>query len=121
MSDGVSAQQALADLKSRPSHASSTIDSTVRPNPLAVALIGAGVAWLLTGSRRRMMEEHPLAAGAVGFMLGVAAGAALPRTVSENRPERDRLMDEAARDFRSERERATQFTASTGQTRGTAP
>lgn len=59
----------------------------------------------------RALEEHPLVAGAVAFALGAAAAVMLPRTEAEDRAfggERDRLMDEAARLLRSERERAMQ-------------
>ncbi len=59
----------------------------------------------------RALEEHPLVAGAVAFALGAAAAVMLPRTDAEDQAfggERDRLMDEAARLLRSERERAMQ-------------
>ncbi len=59
----------------------------------------------------RALEEHPLVAGAVAFALGAAAAVMLPRTDAEDRAfggERDRLMDEAARLLRTERERAMQ-------------
>jgi hypothetical protein len=65
----------------------------------------------------RAMEEHPLVAGAVGFALGAAVAAVLPSTEVENRTfgsERDRLMDDAARMFRQERERAMQIAGSLG-------
>jgi len=65
----------------------------------------------------RAMEEHPLVAGAVGFALGAAVGAMLPSTDMENRTfgaERDRLMDDAARMLRQERERAMGIAGSIG-------
>jgi ElaB/YqjD/DUF883 family membrane-anchored ribosome-binding protein/uncharacterized protein YoxC len=46
----------------------------------------------------RMLEENPLAVGAVALALGVAVGMALPSTPHEDRmlgPARDRLMDQA--------------------------
>ena len=64
------------------------------------------------------MEEHPLVAGAVAFALGAAVAAALPSTDMENRTfgaERDRLLDDAARMLRQERERAMQIAGSLGQ------
>jgi ElaB/YqjD/DUF883 family membrane-anchored ribosome-binding protein len=57
----------------------------------------------------RMIEEHPIAAGAVALAFGAALGAALPRTRTEDRyfgEESDRLMHEAASMFRAERDRA---------------
>lgn len=66
----------------------------------------------------RTMEEHPLVAGAVAFALGAAVAAALPSTEVENRTfgaERDRLLDEAARMLRQERDRAMQIAGSLGQ------
>jgi vacuolar-type H+-ATPase subunit H len=60
----------------------------------------------------RALEEHPLVAGAVAFALGAAAAVMLPRTEAEDRAfggERDRLMEEAARLLRTERERAMQI------------
>lgn len=63
----------------------------------------------------RMMEEHPLVAGAVAFALGAAVAAALPRTDAEDRAfgaERDRLMDEAARLFAAEKDRALRIAGS---------
>ncbi len=66
----------------------------------------------------RMMEEHPLVAGAVAFAVGAAVGALLPRTEMEDRAfgaERDRLMDEAARLLRAERERAASLAGSLGE------
>lgn len=65
----------------------------------------------------RMMEEHPLVSGAIAFALGAAAGAALPGTEVENRTfgaERDRLMDDAARVLRQERETAMRVAGSVG-------
>jgi hypothetical protein len=67
----------------------------------------------------QMMEEHPLVAGAVAFALGAAVGAALPSTEVENRTfgaERDRLMDDAARLLRQERETAMRVASSVGST-----
>src|SRR5262249_30721145 len=46
----------------------------------------------------RMMDETPLAVGAVALAVGVAVGLALPGTPHEDRmlgPARDRLMDQA--------------------------
>jgi len=67
----------------------------------------------------QMMEEHPLVAGAVAFALGAAVGAALPSTDVENRTfgaERDRLMNDAARLLRQERETAMRVAGSVGST-----
>lgn len=66
----------------------------------------------------RAMEEHPLVTGAVAFALGAAVAAALPSTEVENRTfgaERDRLLEDAARMLRQERERAMQIAGSLGQ------
>jgi len=66
----------------------------------------------------RSMEEHPIVAGAVGFALGAGVAALLPSTEVENRTfgaERDRLMEDAARLLRQERERAMQIAGSLGQ------
>lgn len=55
LSDRVSvdhlAREALETIKTHAGSYTSSIDSAVRGNPLATALIGAGVAWLLIGSR----------------------------------------------------------------------
>lgn len=55
LSDRVSvdhlAREALGAIKSHAGTYTSTIDTAVRANPLATALIGAGVAWLLLGNR----------------------------------------------------------------------
>jgi acyl-CoA reductase-like NAD-dependent aldehyde dehydrogenase len=64
------------------------------------------------------VEDHPIVAGAVGFALGAAVAAVLPSTEVENRTfgaERDRLLDEAARLLRQERERAMQIAGELGQ------
>jgi ElaB/YqjD/DUF883 family membrane-anchored ribosome-binding protein len=66
----------------------------------------------------RAVEDHPIVAGAVGFALGAAVAAVLPSTEVENRTfgaERDRLLDEAARLLRQERERAMQIAGELGQ------
>lgn len=66
----------------------------------------------------RVLEEHPIVAGAVAFALGAAVAAALPRTDVEDRAfgeERDRLMGDAARLLREERGRAMQIAGSLGQ------
>lgn len=66
----------------------------------------------------RTLEDHPLVVGAVGFALGAAVGALLPSTDMENRTfgaERDRLMDDAARMLRQERERAMGIAGSVGE------
>lgn len=66
----------------------------------------------------RMMEDHPLVAGAVAFALGAAVAAALPRTDIEDRTfgaDRDRLMDEAGRMLAAERSRAMEIAGSLGQ------
>lgn len=62
------------------------------------------------GSREveRMINEHPLVAGAVALAVGAAVAAALPRTRAEDRTfgcESDRLMAAAANLLREERER----------------
>jgi ElaB/YqjD/DUF883 family membrane-anchored ribosome-binding protein len=65
----------------------------------------------------QLMEEHPIVAGAVAFALGAAVGAALPSTDVENRTfgaERDRLMNDAARLLRQERETAMRVASSVG-------
>lgn len=57
LSDRVSvdnlARDALNTVKSYAGSYTSTVDGAVRSNPLAVALIGAGVAWLTLGGRLR--------------------------------------------------------------------
>lgn len=57
LSDRVSvdnlAKEALGVLKGHAGSATSTIDHAVRANPLAVALIGAGVAWMFLGPKVR--------------------------------------------------------------------
>jgi hypothetical protein len=66
----------------------------------------------------RALEEHPIVAGTVAFALGAAAGAAFSSTDFENRTfgsERDKLLDEASRLLRQERERAMQIAGSLGQ------
>ncbi|WP_210528391.1 DUF3618 domain-containing protein [Rubellimicrobium arenae] len=47
------AKEALGMLKSHAGSATSTIDHAVRANPLAVALIGAGIAWMFVGPRMK--------------------------------------------------------------------
>jgi gas vesicle protein len=72
-------------------------------------------AWRNPG---QTLEDHPLVAGAIGFAVGAAVGAMIPSTEVENRTfgaERDRLMDDAARMLRQERERAMQIAGSLGQ------
>ena len=57
----------------------------------------------------RLVEDHPLIAGGVALALGAALAAALPRTRIEDRTfgsESDRLMAEAARLLRQERDMA---------------
>lgn len=55
LSDRVSvdnlAKEALGMLRSRAGSATTTIDHAVRANPVAAALIGAGVAWMFLGPR----------------------------------------------------------------------
>ncbi|WP_176559342.1 DUF3618 domain-containing protein [Rubellimicrobium roseum] len=55
LSDRVSvdnlAKEALGMLKSHAGSATHTIDHAVRANPLAVALIGAGIAWMFVGPK----------------------------------------------------------------------
>ncbi len=57
LSDRVSvdnlAKEALGMITSRAGAYTSTIDTAVRANPLALALIGAGVAWMVLGPRGR--------------------------------------------------------------------
>lgn len=56
----------------------------------------------------RLIEEHPMIAGVVGLAVGAAFAASLPRTATEDRvfgSESDRLMDEAGRLLRQERDR----------------
>lgn len=63
------------------------------------------------------LEDHPLAVGSIGFAIGALAGALLPSTEVENRTlgaERDRMMDDAARLFRQERERAVAIAGNLG-------
>lgn len=58
----------------------------------------------------RLIEDHPLVAGGVALALGAALAVALPRTRIEDRTfgsESDRLMAEAARLLRQERDLAT--------------
>jgi ElaB/YqjD/DUF883 family membrane-anchored ribosome-binding protein len=74
LSDRVSvehmASEALGMLKSHAGSATTTVDRLMRENPLAVALIGAGVAWLLLGKRPGS------GAGSGASQAGAAAGAA---------------------------------------------
>jgi hypothetical protein len=57
LSDRVSvdnlAKEALGMIKTHAGTATSSIDHVVRANPLAVALIGAGVAWMFLGNKVR--------------------------------------------------------------------
>ncbi|MEZ5779803.1 MAG: DUF3618 domain-containing protein [Paracoccaceae bacterium] len=56
----------------------------------------------------RLIEDHPLVAGAVALALGAALAAALPRTRKEDQvfgDQSDRLMEEANRLLHRERER----------------
>ena len=57
LSDRVSvdhlAREALGTIKSYAGSYTSTLDTAVRGNPVAVALVGAGLAWLLLGNRMR--------------------------------------------------------------------
>lgn len=58
---------------------------------------------------RRLIEERPLVAGALGMALGAAVGAALPHTETEDRlfgQDRDRLMARARDVLRDEKNRA---------------
>lgn len=56
----------------------------------------------------KLIEEKPLAAGAIGMAIGAAVGAALPRTAMEDRlfgQERDRLLARAQEALQHERAR----------------
>ncbi len=58
----------------------------------------------------RLINEHPMIAGAVAMALGAAFAAALPRTRTEDRAfgeDRDRLMERAAALLKEERGRMT--------------
>lgn len=57
----------------------------------------------------KMIEDHPMATAGIALALGVAVGAALPRTRTEDKilgPERDRLLAETRRMLAEERLRA---------------
>jgi hypothetical protein len=57
-----------------------------------------------------LVEQQPLAVGAIGVALGAALGALLPRTETEDRwvgPARDRLRDGAVQTGREQYEKAT--------------
>ncbi len=57
----------------------------------------------------QMIEDHPMAAAGIALAIGVAVGAALPRTRTEDQilgPERDRLLGETRRLLAEERLRA---------------
>lgn len=57
----------------------------------------------------QMIEDHPMATAGIALALGVAVGAALPRTRTEDKiigPERDRLLAETRRMLAEERLRA---------------
>lgn len=63
-----------------------------------------------TRNAGRLIEDHPMVAGAIALAMGAVLAAVLPRTQIEDRSfgsERDRLMDEAARLLRQERDRAS--------------
>lgn len=56
----------------------------------------------------KLIEERPLAAGAIGMAIGAVAAAVLPRTMTEDRlfgQERDRLLARAQEALRQERAR----------------
>ena len=62
----------------------------------------------------RLIEDHPLVAGVIALAAGAAFAAALPRTRMEDRTfgaESDRLMNEANRLLRMERERVKRVAA----------
>ncbi len=55
------AQEALGMIRSNAADYTRSIDSAVRANPIAVALTGAGIAWLIFGNRRATPEPGPAA------------------------------------------------------------
>lgn len=65
LSDRVSvdnlAREALGMLRSHAGSATTTLDHAVRANPLAVALIGAGVAWMFLGPKMRSGSDSDTA------------------------------------------------------------
>ena len=107
-----------SDLKDRLSHGLDSLPDPARQRILATRERAYAASLQAERAGRqaitdpaRALEEHPLVAGAVAFALGAAVAAMLPRTEAEDQAfggERDRLMDEAARLLRSERERAMQ-------------
>ncbi|MGQ0567368.1 MAG: DUF3618 domain-containing protein [Gemmobacter sp.] len=69
----------------------------------------------LRGRVGRMIEDHPLATGAVAAVAGAAVAVALPQTQAEHRvfgASRDRLMAEAQRLLAAERQRAEEVALS---------
>lgn len=69
------------------------------------------------GETGRMIEDHPMVAGAIALAVGAALASALPRTRTEDAtfgPERDRLMREAARLLAEERDRASRVASKIG-------
>lgn len=70
-----------------------------------------------TRATGRMVEDHPLEAGALALALGASLAAMLPRTEAEDRAfgaESDRLMAEALRVLKAERDRALAAAATVG-------
>lgn len=57
------AQEALGMLRSNAAAYTRSIDSAVRANPLALALTGAGLAWLIFGNRSRPASVDSAAGG----------------------------------------------------------
>lgn len=81
----------------------------VRESAYAAGLRAEAAVRGSTREAGRLIEDHPMIAGGIALALGAAFAAALPRTRGEDRafgPERDRLLSEAGRLLRAERDRA---------------
>lgn len=53
------AQEALGMIRSNAAAYTRSIDNAVRANPMALALTGVGIAWLVFGTRKTSSEPHP--------------------------------------------------------------
>jgi len=94
-----------------------TSDARDRVLTLREQAYAARVAAVRHGTK--LIEEKPLAAGAIGMAIGAAVGAVLPRTAAEDRlfgAERDFLMARAQEALRHERARVARTTADLADT-----
>jgi len=115
-----SASQAVSSAGHAAGGASSSVLDTIRQNPVPTALVGLGLGWLLRGRAKEqagglsdqvqaqaqqaqgqlqhVMNDNPLALGAIALGLGAALGFAAPGTRQESQlmgEARDCLMETA--------------------------